>query len=182
MSKTLPMIPTAESYVPVGRNLINTDTPEKGYASYQRDIAVRAGLKNKRGTVTPSVVEFDDLDIPQIELAAHPRVSRGEVDRCHFDLWARIEARSHDAIKRLEDREVFKILDNCVPSDHLITAKGHMTPEVLGLAISLIQGHELRVGAITCHPNRFHATALWNLTKYNIKFRFTKFVRGSPRL
>jgi hypothetical protein len=168
MSKNIPMFATSEPYIPIGKHLLLTDTLEVGetYAKYSRDIAVKAYVLCREEEIYPSIIDPEELLIPGLGIGVKPVIPRKNVPVHSYNLKDRAKVRSLNTLERLEDTEVFKLINAACPSDQMLTVEDEFLPKYITRCFAMLEGHELTPGAIVMHPVRFAEMREWNHPKF----------------
>lgn len=158
MSKKIPLFETSKPYTPIGKYLLLEDSPEKGetHMAYHRDIATKAYVVPRRGTVPTNVIEDESFMVPRIEISTNPMAKRNVIGECSYDIKERARIRANDCVSRQEDAEIFKLISSIIPSDHEFTVYGDLYDEHMFVALGYIENHELDVAAIVMNPCRYH--------------------------
>jgi len=155
-------IKTSLMYQAIGRKCLMVDElPQGALPRYERDIAVRSYVIPKRGQVPSSVVEAEELLIPVVELATNPTIRINEINARRYYIVDRAQVRAKDSLQRMEDIEIFKVINAAIPADHSISVAGTLQPENINLALTLIEEHELIAAKIIMHPQRYKDVRDW---------------------
>ncbi len=159
----------ALEYQAVGRKLLMKDElPQGAYARYERDVRATATVIGRRGGVPISIQEGEEVLVPTFEIATNPSIRLSEIKARRFYIVDRAQIKAKEAIQKEEDTNIFNALITAVDSNHTITATGgSLTISALNQAFSTIEQHDLTVGKIVMHAQRYADVRAWGKSVYD---------------
>jgi len=159
----------ALEYQAVGRKLLLVDElPQGAYARYEKDVRATAWIISRRGAVPNMIVEGEEILVPTFEIATHPTVRLSEVKARRFFIVDRAQIKAKEAIAKVEDTEIFRVINAAIDGDHTVVATGGaLSITALNQAFGTIEQHDLIVGKVVCHALRYIDIRNWGKTVYD---------------
>jgi len=159
----------ALEYQAVGRKLLMVDElPQGAYARYEKDVRALAFVLSRRGATPDMIVEGEEILVPTFEIATHPTVRLSEVKARRFFIVDRAQIKAKEAIQKVEDSEIFTVINQAIDADHtVVTTGGALTITALNQAFSTVEQHDLTVGKVVCHAFRYADIRNWGKTVYD---------------
>jgi hypothetical protein len=159
----------ALEYQAVGRKLLMVDElPQGAYARYEKDVRAVAFVLARRGATPDMIVEGEEVLVPTFEIATHPTVRLSEVKARRFFIVDRAQIKAKEAIQKVEDSEIFEVINAAIDGDHtVVSTGGALTITALNQAFSTVEQHDLTVGKVVCHAFRYADIRNWGKTVYD---------------
>lgn len=159
----------ALEYQAVGRKLLMVDElPQGAYARYEKDVRAVAFVLARRGATPDMIVEGEEVLVPTFEIATHPTVRLSEVKARRFFIVDRAQIKAKEAIQKVEDSEIFEVINTAIDGDHtVVSTGGALTITALNQAFSTVEQHDLTVGKVVCHAFRYADIRNWGKTVYD---------------
>lgn len=152
------MVQLAEPYKPIGRTILKPLYDVDDTQPIERDIATKAYVVAKRGSVPDMIVENEVLTIPFFEIATNPKWHMRE----GLGKEAAVIAKAKDSIARQEDTEILRLISDAVPGprkddeddrySHIITVTGQVEPSQITKLCLILWEHEVKVANVVYHP------------------------------
>lgn len=178
--QTIHILPNYAQYVPVSQYLLKEfypiDMDEEGRFNIYRDYSSNAQVIPSKATLASKhKTSLERVPEVSFKIASHPIC---EDINGHAECKDSLNKKAKNSIERLVDREAFRVLNAAVTADHKISICGTVVDSVLGLAIGLVEDHEVPVGTIVCHPRiyRLMESEITNFTPFD--WKTNKPVRG----
>lgn len=159
----------ALEYQAVGRKLLLVDElPQGAYARYEKDVRATAFVISRRGGVPQLIEEGEEILVPTFEIATHPTVRLSEVKARRFFIVDRAQIKAKEAIAKVEDTEIFRVINAAIDGDHtVVSTGGALSITALNQAFGLVEQHDLTVGKVVCHAFRYIDIRNWGKTVYD---------------
>ena len=159
----------ALEYQAVGRKLLMVDElPQGAYARYEKDVRQTAQVIGKKGGVPDGITEGEEVLVPTFEIATNPTIRLSEVKARRFYIVDRAQIKAKEAIQKEEDLNIFNAISAAIDSDHTVVATGGaLTISSLNSAFATIEQHDLTVGKIVLHAQRYADIRNFGKTVYD---------------
>ena len=159
----------ALEYQAVGRKLLMVDElPQGALARYERDVHSVAHVIARRGAVPDEIQEGEEVLVPTFEIAVNPQVRLSEIKARRFYIVDRAQIKAKEAIQKEEDTNIFNCLLASVTAAHTVIATGGaLTLTALNQAFATIESHDLTVGKIVMHAQRYADVRNFGKTVYD---------------
>jgi hypothetical protein len=159
----------ALEYQAVGRKLLMVDElPQGAYARYEKDVRALAFVLSRRGASPDMIIEGEEILVPTFEIATHPTVRLSEVKARRFFIVDRAQIKAKEAIQKVEDSEIFTVINAAIDADHtVVSTGGALTITALNQAFSTVEQHDLTVGKVVLHAFRYADIRNWGKTVYD---------------
>lgn len=183
--KQIYILPNHGLYAPVSKYMLQefhpVDMDEDGQFNIYRDYSSKAyTIPANADMASVHKTSLEPLPECGFKIASYPFCVDKEFVE-NPDAKDSLKEKGQKSIERQVDREAFRIINAATPADHTISVSGIATTEVVGLAISMLDDHEVPVGCIVCHPRSYRQmeTSLDNFVPLN--WIQTKPIRGLHR-
>ena len=159
----------ALEYQAVGRKLLMVDElPQGALARYERDVHSVAHVISRRGAVPDEIQEGEEVLVPTFEIAVNPQVRLSEIKARRFYIVDRAQIKAKEAIQKEEDTNIFNCLLASVTAAHTVIATGGaLTLTALNQAFATVESHDLTVGKIVMHAQRYADVRNFGKTVYD---------------
>jgi hypothetical protein len=159
----------ALEYQAVGRKLLMVDElPQGAYARYEKDVREIAWVISRKGAVPDGITEGEEVLVPTFEIASNPTIRLSEVKARRFYIVDRAQIKAKEAIQKEEDRNIFNAIVAAVDANHtVVSTGGTLTLNSLNSAFATIESHDLTVGKIVCHAQRYADIRNFGKTVYD---------------
>jgi len=159
----------ALEYQAVGRKLLMVDElPQGAYARYEKDVRATATVISRRGAVPDMITEGEEILVPTFEIATHPTVRMSEVKARRFFIVDRAQIKAKEAIQKIEDTEIFNVINTAIDGDHtVVSTGGALTITALNQAFATVEQHDMTVGKVVCQAFRYADIRNWGKTVYD---------------
>ena len=159
----------ALEYQAVGRKLLMVDElPQGALARYERDVHSVAHVISRRGAVPDEIQEGEEVLVPTFEIAVNPQVRLSEIKARRFYIVDRAQIKAKEAIQKEEDTNIFNALLASVTAAHTVIATGGaLTLTALNQAFATVESHDLTVGKIVMHAQRYADVRNFGKTVYD---------------
>jgi hypothetical protein len=159
----------ALEYQAVGRKLLMVDElPQGALARYERDVHSVAHVIARRGAVPDEIQEGEEVLVPTFEIAVNPQVRLSEIKARRFYIVDRAQIKAKEAIQKEEDTNIFNCLLASVTAAHTVIATGGaLTLTALNQAFATVESHDLTVGKIVMHAQRYADVRNFGKTVYD---------------
>lgn len=156
-------------YQAVGRKLLMVDElPQGALARYERDVRSTATVIGRRGGVPMEIHEGEEVIVPTFIISVRPTVSYSEIKARRYFIVDRAQIKAKEAIQKEEDTNIFTALLASVDAAHTVTATGGaLTLTALNQAFATIESHDLTVGKIIMHAQRYSDVRAWGKNTYD---------------
>jgi len=159
----------ALEYQAIGRKLLMVDElPQGAYARYEKDVRQRAYVISRRGAVPDGITDGEEILVPTFEIATNPTIRLSEVKARRFYIVDRAQIKAKEAIQKEEDLNIFNAIVTAVDAAHtVVSTGGTLTIDALNQAFVTIEQHDLTVGKIVMHAQRYADIRNFGKTVYD---------------
>ena len=106
--------------------------------------------------------------VPTFEIAVNPQVRLSEIKARRFYIVDRAQIKAKEAIQKEEDTNIFNCLLASVTAAHTVIATGGaLTLTALNQAFATVESHDLTVGKIVMHAQRYADVRNFGKTVYD---------------
>lgn len=161
MSHT-PIINLKSPYVGLSRNILQLDMVFDGETpEYFNDFATHSYMGLEAITYLDVISHTPEF----IEINSMPRILKKDCEKISFNVFERMIIAGFDSVKRREDSELFKIINDTMNRDNGISVAGLLQPDNLILGITLLEQKNILADKILVSPHRYKDIRLWTCDK-----------------